>query len=338
MRNSMRQGKARLCARLGWIAALACAVAMLALPGAAMADWPVYGHDLSNTRNAGNEGPPASQVAGLSQAWKFDSPTGDFTGTPVIAGGVLVAGDNGGYVYALNAHTGKELWSANLGAPINGSAAIDLAAPRGPLAFVPVAKEGGPQLVALSITDGTRRWAQQLSDQENSSVFGSPTFWHGAVYMGTSGPNNDDSHARGTLVALNEANGAVRWRTFMVPPGADGAAVWSTPAIDTDSGRLYVGTGNNYHDPTTDMEDSMVSVDTATGRVLGHYQATSQDAFAADNPAGPDYDFGSSPNLITSPQGQTLVGEGQKSGDYWAVDRLSMKPVWHTNVGPGGVL
>src|SRR5436305_13925159 len=110
MRNSMRQGKARLCARLGWIAALACAVAMLALPGAAMADWPVYGHDLANTRNAGNEGPPASQVAGLSQAWRFDSPTGDFTGTPVIGGGVLVAGDENGHGYALSPRPGKPQW------------------------------------------------------------------------------------------------------------------------------------------------------------------------------------------------------------------------------------
>jgi polyvinyl alcohol dehydrogenase (cytochrome) len=338
MRYSRRQGKART--RAGWVtrAALACAVAMLALPGAAMADWPVYGHDLSNTRNGGAEGPSAAAVPGLSQAWKFDSPTGDFTGTPVIAGGILVAGDNSGHVYALNATTGKVLWSRDLGAPINGSAAIDLNAPRGPVAFVPVAREGNPRLVALSLFDGSTRWLQVLSDQENASVFGSPTFWHGVVYIGTSGPNNDDSHARGSLVALNEANGAVRWRTFTVPPNADGVAVFSTPAIDTDAGRLYVGTGNNYHQPTTDLEDSIVAFDAATGAIVGHYQATSNDAFAADNPAGPDYDFGASPNLFTSPKGQTLVGEGQKSGDYWTLDRGSMKPVWHTTVGPGGVL
>src|SRR5215212_8118750 len=117
MRYSRRQGRARRRAR--WIkrTALAFAVGVLALPGAAMADWPVYGHDLSNTRNGGTEGPPAAKVSSLSQTWKFDSPTGDFTGTPVIAGGILVAGDNSGHVYAMNATNGKLLWSRDLGAP-----------------------------------------------------------------------------------------------------------------------------------------------------------------------------------------------------------------------------
>ena len=30
-----------------------------------------------------------------------------------------------------------------------------------------------------------------------------------------------------------------------------------------------------------------------------------------------------------------LVGEGQKSGTYWALDRATMKPVWNQTVGPG---
>src|SRR5436305_11974804 len=119
----MRQGMARTRARWVKRAALACALAVLALPSAAMADWPVYGHDLANTRNGGTAGPSAAEVPGLSQAWSFKSPTGDFTATPVIAGGILVAGDQGGYVYALSAVTGKLLWSRNLHAPINGSAA-----------------------------------------------------------------------------------------------------------------------------------------------------------------------------------------------------------------------
>ena len=88
--------------------ALIAAVALAALgtPATAAADWPVYGHDLANTRDAGAEGPPASQVASLGRAWTFTSPTGDFTGTPVISDGVLVAGDHGGRVYALNAIDG----------------------------------------------------------------------------------------------------------------------------------------------------------------------------------------------------------------------------------------
>src|SRR2546421_12822161 len=58
--------------------ALASTLAALVLPTAAMADWPVYGHDLANTRDAGPAGPSASQVGSLAAAWTFKSPTGDF--------------------------------------------------------------------------------------------------------------------------------------------------------------------------------------------------------------------------------------------------------------------
>lgn len=316
--------------------AVALGVLVLAAPGAALADWPVYGHDLANSRNARNAGPSKSAVTSLQQTWKFSSPTGDFTGTPVVAGGTLVAGDNGGWVYALSPVTGKMLWSRHVGQPINGSAAIDTHAPGGPATFVPVAQSGRPRLLALSLRNGALRWDKVLTTQANADVFGSPVFWDGAVYIGTSGPNNDNTHARGSVVALDEKTGHVRWQTFTVPAGHDGAAVWTTPAIDATTGRLYVGTGNNYHQPTTDTEDSILALDTSGGRIVGHFQATSNDSFSLPgNPVGPDADFGSSPNLFRGPGGETLVGEGQKSGTYWALDRARMRPVWQAQAGPG---
>ncbi len=319
-------------------AALVFTLAALGLPYTAMAAWPVYGHDLANSRDAGVDGPSASQVGSMSRSWTFTASTGDFTGTPVVANGVLVAGNNGGWVYALDAVTGKVLWSKDVGQPINGTAAIDANAAGGAVVYVPVAEVGGPRLLALSLRNGATRWDAVLTNQPKSSVFGSPVYWNGTVYIGTSGPNNDDSTARGSVVAVRASTGRVRWQTFTVPPGRDGAAVWSTPAIDTATGRLYVGTGNNYHTPTTDTEDSMMALDAASGQILGHYQATSGDSFAANNPTGPDFDFGASPNLVNGPNGEQLVGEGQKSGVYWALDRATMKPVWNTTVGPGGVL
>jgi outer membrane protein assembly factor BamB len=177
-----------------------------------------------------------------------------------------------------------------------------------------------------------------LTKQDDSSVFGSPTYSRGTIYIGTSGPNNDDTRARGSVVALDEGTGKVRWQTYTVPEGRDGAAVWTTPAVDESAGRLYVGTGNNYHQPTTDTENAIVALDTGSGAIVGKYQATPNDAFAADNPTGPDADFGASPNLFDGPDGRHLVGEGQKSGVYWALDRATMQPVWQTTVGPPGIL
>src|SRR5437763_1256481 len=112
-------------------ASLLLMLAGLALPHAAKADWPLYGHDLANSRSSA-AGPSPSEVSSLSQAWEFKSSTGDFTGTPVVANGVLVAGDNGGSIYALNAVTGDLLWSKQVGQPINGTAAINPNARGGP--------------------------------------------------------------------------------------------------------------------------------------------------------------------------------------------------------------
>src|SRR5436190_17050438 len=308
----------------------------LAVCSPAAADWPTYGHGLATSRSAGRDGPTAAQAGSLQQAWRFDAPTGDFTGTPVVAGGVLVAGTNLGSIYALDAVTGKQLWSHDVGRQINGSAAIDLAAPDGPTVFVPVAQTGSPRLIALSLLTGAVRWDKVLSDEDGSYVYGSPTFWNGRVYIGTSGPNSDESTARGTVVALDESSGNVSWRTYTVPPGHDGGAVWSTPAIDTATGRLYVGTGNAYHSPAADTTDAMLVLSTENGAILGHFQTAPGDVWQLDSPtSGPDYDFGASPNLINGPDGRRLVGEGSKSGTYWALDRASMKPVWSTDVGPG---
>jgi polyvinyl alcohol dehydrogenase (cytochrome) len=57
---------------------------------------------------------------------------------------------------------------------------------------------------------------------------------------------------------------------------------------------------------------------------------------------GPDYDFASAPNLITyqTPNGaKTILGAGQKSGIYFALDPDSpARTLWQTQVGPGSSL
>lgn len=308
--------------------------------GQASADgWLVYGHDLNNSRDAGSQGPTVGQASSLKQAWVFNSPTGNFTGTPAVAGGIAVAGDSGGSVYALRASTGHVLWSRNFGQPINGSAAIDPTAGHGGVVFIPIAQIGGPRLVALSLRDGQVRWDATLTTQPTSDVFGSPTYWHGTVYMGTSGPLGDGSTARGTVTALNERTGAIRWQTFTVPAGDDGGPVWSTPAIEPRTGRLYVGTGNAYHPPAAGTTDSMMALDAATGRILGNFQATVDDTFdVIDNPVGPDFDFGASPNLLRAANGEALVGEGSKDGRYYALDRQTLQPAWQAVLGAGSGL
>lgn len=295
-------------------------------------DWSFYGRDVANSRDGGTAGPSPAQVVNLRPVWSVKSTDGDFTGTPVEAGGTVVAVSGGGTVFAIDASTGALRWSRDLDQPANASAAI-----AGGIVYVPLATTSAPAVAALSLADGSPVWSTVLDTSEGASAFGSPVVWNGTVYMGTSGELGDPQlPLRGAVVALDAASGAVRWRTYMVPPGFSGAPVWSTPTIDTSTGRLYVGTGNAYQAPVADTTDAIVALDAVGGAIVDHFQATAGDAFSAsDSAAGPDYDFGASANLITAADGRKLVGEGQKDGTYWALDRATMDPVWSQTTGPG---
>jgi polyvinyl alcohol dehydrogenase (cytochrome) len=300
------------------------------------ASWPFYGHDLSNTRDGGKGGPAPGDVPNLGVAWSFYSSEGDFTGTPVVAKGLVIAGSNGGTVYAVDATTGRKRWAHRTGKMINGTVAVS-----GNRVFVPLADTHMPKVLALNLKTGKPLWITQISNQKNSDVYGSPVVWKGRVYQGVSalyGELGDaDVNVRGQVVALSEKTGKIKWNTFTVPEGHDGGAVWTTPTIDTKTGRLYVGTGNAYHAPAADTTDAMLSLDAKTGAIVGRFQATAGDVWnASGNPAdGPDYDFGASPQLFEGPDGKQLVGEGQKAGVYHALDRATMQPVWQRQVGPG---
>lgn len=177
---------------------------------------------------------------------------------------------------------------------------------------------------------------------------------------------------RGSVAALDLATGKVLWRFYTVPPGYTGGAVWSSHlAVDQARGSLYISTGNNYSVPASvtaclrsastpaaqsaclapdDYVDAVVALNLATGQAKWGRRLEGADnwtawCFAAQNsdtpcpnPAGPDYDFGSSPNLFTvAATGQDLVGAGQKSGIYWALNPDTGATVWATQVGPGGM-
>jgi polyvinyl alcohol dehydrogenase (cytochrome) len=158
------------------------------------------------------------------------------------------------------------------------------------------------------------------------------------------------------------------------PGGYSGGAIWgSTPAIDQATDSMYVGTGNNYLVPAAaaacvaaamkrrvsdadctaadDYFDSVLSLNLKTGKVNWSHKVEGYDAWTlaclnqpsgtgwCPSPEGQDYDFGSAPNLFTTRTSagktETLVGDGQKSGVYWAFDAATGRLVWDTLVGPG---
>jgi glucose dehydrogenase/plastocyanin len=242
------------------------------------ASWPFYGKDLANSRDGGKDAPSPADIPNLGIAWSFHSGTGDFTGTPIVARGMVFAGAFEGHVYAIDATTGRQRWTSHIGKPVNGTLATD-----GKRIYVPVAQVHHPFVQALDLKTGRTLWKAELDPQKDSDTFGSPVVWNGTVYQGLSAEYGEVSDSqvavRGEVVALNSKNGKLRWRTYAVPPGHDGGAVWSTPAIDPVAGRLYVGTGNAYHEPAADTTDSILQLDARTGRLINHFQATPDDVW-----------------------------------------------------------
>lgn len=185
-------------------------------------------------------------------------------------------------------------------------------------------------------------------------------------------PNYPCCSFRGSLAALDVKTGAILWKTYMTPStDFPGNAVWgSSPAIDVKRGSVYVATGNNYNAPQSALDcvaantgnptaqraclpaddhfDSVVALDLRTGAVKWSFEALAFDAWTVDcipflgegvncpEPAGPDFDFGQAPALFKAANGRELVGAGQKSGQYWALDPSTGAVVWVTQAGPGG--
>ena len=131
--------------------------------------------------------------------------------------------------------------------------------------------------------------------------------------------------------------------------GPAGATIWSTPTYDEKRQRLYVGTGENSAHPATRTSDAILAVDLQTKSIAWSYQGHAADAWnmscgtqdktncPAD--AGPDYDFGSSPGLVTRADGRTILLAGQKSGVMHALDPDNNGALlWQRKVAKGGVL
>jgi polyvinyl alcohol dehydrogenase (cytochrome) len=82
-----------------------------------------------------------------------------------------------------------------------------------------------------------------------------------------------------------------------------------------------------------------------SGKLLWSRQLTEGDAFNIGCPngdncpeaKGPDFDFGSSPILVTLPNGKRALVAGQKSGMVHAVDPDNHgEVIWQTRIGKGG--
>ena len=176
---------------------------------------------------------------------------------------------------------------------------------------------------------------------------------------------------RGKVVALDANTGAEAWHYYTVEQpvptgynsigtpqyGPAGAAVWSTPAIDLLTNTIYFGTGQNYTNPASSRSDSLIALNINTGAERWTKQLKPNDTWNLScnpetiglppgggpncptlNPNDKDYDV-QSPNIfyaVINNRLRKLVGVGQKSGVYHALDADTGAIVWQRQLSVGG--
>ena len=235
----------------------------------------------------------------------------------------------------------------------------------------------GANVIAVDRKTGALLWIKQVETHPAAIITGSPVVFDGVVYIGVSSseetlatnPSYPCCSFRGSIVALDAKSGAILWKTFDMPDNGgrtdqySGGAMWQPPAIDPKRGTLFIGTGNNYTVPADvvacqnanptancaapdDFFDTALALDLKTGKVKWAKKLQGSDTWTVacltssgpnpncPVPSSPDFDLGGAgPNLVGN-----IVGFGQKSGIYWALNPDNGDIVWSRPVGPGSSL
>ena len=383
------------------VLACACAVTVSAAFGA---EWPSAGRDLKNSRYQADEKKISPRTVGaLTVRWSLAT-DGDVTANPTVDGDYLYFPDSAGSLYKVNRWTGALVWkhpvAAYTGLPgdfaraspavagdllLLGNQAGKYIAPD----FSAIGRPDAARVVAVNKHTGALAWMTQVDPGMTMSfVTHSIIVANGTAIVGTA--SNEELVAgfipkaygwqfrfRGSVVALDAATGAIKWKTYTVPPGYAGGAIWgSTGAADLKRNQVYLATGNNYAVPQATLDclnvggspaacmaadnhfNSILALDLTTGAIKWAARGLPYDAWNVGcgldipgvfsvppndncpNPKGPDWDFAQGPLLFADTGADAdigLVGAGQKSGMFWAFRAKDGKLAWSRQVAPPGL-
>jgi polyvinyl alcohol dehydrogenase (cytochrome) len=331
-------------------------------------DWIGAGASPTAPRYQPNPEIKAADVPKLKLKWAFSVSQGN--GQPTVMGNWMwVSGS--GHVYGMDPKTGCVYWRAdNI---TSRTTPIPVKSSISPSGWALIVSQRNKIVKALDAANGKEIWASEVLDSHRASgLTGSPTIYGDQIFQPISSGEEASSGApnyaccsfRGSVVALDLKTGKKEWQTFPIREpmkpirtnsagtmlqGPAGAAIWSQPTIDAKRGVIYVATGDSYTEAHSAGTDAIMAINMKDGSVKWTTQVTETDNFIMNctiahpgpncpTPLGPDYDFGSSPILVTAPNGKQVVLSGQKSGITYGMDPDTGKLLWKTRVGAGGAL
>ncbi len=333
--------------------------------------WNGWGATTANTRfQAGSAaGVTTGNVSGLKLKWAFGFPgASSASSQPVVWGGRVFIGSWEGDVYSLDAKTGCIHWAIEVESGVRSAITIGKLPDGRTAAYF---GDLAANMYAVDAASGKTIWKVKVDDYPFARITGSPTLHDGRMFVPVASreesqvadPRYQCCRFRGSMVALDAVTGKQIWKTYLIPEparptqknrrgtqiwGPAGVAVWVAPTIDAKRNAVYVGTGNDYSSPATQMSDSIVAFDMKTGAILWFRQMTANDIWNGScrgnvDPAtcpdanAPDVDFAASPILVTLPGGKELLIAAQKSAVIFALDPDEKgRTVWQQQIGKGG--
>jgi quinohemoprotein ethanol dehydrogenase len=311
----------------------------------------------------------SENVGQLGLAWYHDLDTNrGQEATPLIIDGVMYTTTAWSKVVAMDAATGKTLWTFDpeVSKDRGHSACCDvvnrgLAAYDGKLFLG--ALDG--RLIALDAATGKVVWSTVTVDQSQPyTITGAPRVVKGKVIIGNGGA---ELGVRGYVSAYDAATGKKLWRFYTIPgdpaKGPDGEAsdavlkakagdtwfgnywkaggggtVWDAIVYDQDLDQLYIGVGNgspwNQQIRSEGKGDnlflsSVVALDPNTGKYLWHYQGT----------PGETWDFTQTQPIILADLkidgvDKKVLMQAPKNGFFYVIDRRTGKLISAKNFVP----
>lgn len=331
-------------------------VARMRKAGLEPQNWFTLGRDQNQTYYSPLGKIDSSNVSRLGFAWAYDLGTArGQEATPLVIDSIMYTSGTWGYVYAIDAATGKELWKFD--------PRVDPRAARNPCCDlvnrgvavwkgkVFVASADG-RLHALDANTGKEVWNVDTIIDHNL-----PYSSTGAVYIagdlaviGNSGADMDKGGVRGYVSSYDVQTGKLAWRFYTVPGGPGqppedeamalaaktwnprrspiykgGGTAWDGFAYDPDFKLVYFGTANpapydlrliGGKSKDALFTDSIIALHADTGRLAWYYQTT----------PGDHWDFDAVQKLILADvkignDTRTVIMQANKNGFFYILDR-----------------
>lgn len=310
-------------------------------------NWPMYlaGPGHSGYNSAETIINPTT-APNLKLRWTYHA-GGSVSTQPVVVNGTIYWGSWDGYEHGSDVN-GNILWQTFLGTNTdsNGCHPVEAGVASIP-AFASVIINGTKTAViflgggdanfyALNAATGAIIWQTPLGTLPATFLWSSPVIYKGSVYMGVSS-FGDCPLIQGKLVKMDTVTGTIQSTFNTVPDGCIGGAEWSSPAIDTTIGEVYLATGT-IHPQCSSPEPntlSMIELHASDLSFVSSWQLPPSEWI------GDSTDFGASPTLFQAKIGGTLhslVGAANKNGKFYAFERgnISAGPVWEDQIAAGG--